>query len=60
MYGDEPSFSWIKFFVLTILFTIPMWIFAPSIKWKLLFTVAVPIGVYLALAGKSLNFHGRR
>lgn len=54
------DFPWIKFVILSILMIIPMWIFAPTLKWKLLFSLCVPIGVGLALVGKSINMHGRR
>ena len=53
-YG-EPSFSWIKFFILFIPFTILMWAMAPSIKWKVMFTFAGAIGISIALAGKSMR-----
>lgn len=55
----DEGFPWIKFIILCIPGIIVMWIFAPTIKWKLLFTLAVPIGVGFALAGKSINVHGR-
>ncbi len=56
MYDSYDSgFPWIKFAILSIPLIILMWILAPSLKWKLLFTIAVPIGVGLALTGKSLK-----
>ena len=45
----------IKFAVLSIPLIIMMWFFAPTLKWKLVFSLAVPIGVGLALAGKSMK-----
>lgn len=53
------DFPWIKFTILCIPLIAMMWFFAPSLKWKFVFTLAVPIGVGLALAGKSINL-GRR
>ncbi len=54
------DFPWIKFTILTIPLIILMWAVAPTTKWKILFSLCVPIGVSLALAGKSINMHGRR
>ena len=54
------DFPWIKFTIICIPFIILMWIAAPTIKWKILFTFAVPVGVGLALSGKSINIHKRR
>jgi len=56
----EGDFPWIKFTIICIPFIIFMWFAAPSIKWKILFTIAVPIGVGLAIGGKSINFHRGR
>ena len=52
MFDDFP---WIKFIVLCVPLIALMWWMAPSMKWKLLFTLAVPIGVGLALAGRSMK-----
>ena len=49
------DFPWIKFVILCIPLIIFMWFMAPSIKWKILYTICVPIGVGLALSGKSLR-----
>ncbi len=46
---------WIKFAILFIPFTIFIWIVAPSIKWKFLFTFAGVIGIIMALMGKSIK-----
>ncbi len=54
------DFPWIKLTVVSIPLIIMMWIMAPTIKWKILFTICVPIGVSLALSGKSINIHKRR
>ncbi len=59
MYGDS-EFPWIKFTILCIPLIIVMWLMAPTLKWKILYTIAVPIGVALALSGKSLNFHPKK
>lgn len=56
----DQGFPWIKFTILTILFVIPVVIWSPGMKWKLLFAVCVPIGVGLALSGKSLRNGGKR
>ncbi len=47
------DFSWLKFIILTVPLIIIMWMFAPTIKWKILYSLCVPVGVYLALMGKS-------
>ncbi len=44
---------WIKFAILFIPFTMMMWNFAPSLKWKIGFTISGAVGIYLALIGKS-------
>ena len=54
------DFPWIKFTILCIPLIILMWVMAPSLKWKILYTVCVPIGVALALSGKSINLHKKR
>ncbi len=56
MYGDYNSgFPWIKFIILTTIGVVAMLMFAPGLKWKLLFSLGVPIGIYLALVGKSMK-----
>jgi len=57
---DWSEFPWIKFFILWIPFTVMVAIFAPGLKWKLLFPVCGAIGILLALNGKSINFSRRR
>jgi len=54
---DDYGFPWIKFAILTILFAVPIFWFTPGLKWKLIFTLAVPIGTFFALAGKSIKLH---
>lgn len=49
------DFPWIKFFILFIPFTIFIWIFAPTLKWKLLFIGCGAIGISIALLGKSMK-----
>ncbi|KKL61238.1 hypothetical protein LCGC14_2197310 [marine sediment metagenome] len=44
------DFPWIKFIILFIPLSVFMFIFSPTLKWKLLFIVAGGIGVYIALA----------
>lgn len=46
---------WIKFAILFILYSVFVWFFAPSLKWKILFTIGGALGIYLALAGKSIK-----
>lgn len=46
---------WIKFGVLFVPFTIAMFAFAPTIKWKILFTIAGAGGILLALTGRSMR-----
>lgn len=50
----DKSF-WIKFFALVVPLSVIMWIWAPSLKWKLLFTPCVALGVWLALSGRSIK-----
>lgn len=57
MFEDFPL---IKFIILCIPLIVIMWMFAPTLKWKFVFTLAVPIGVGLALTGRSINPHRRR
>ena len=52
------DFPWIKFTILTLLFGIPIFLMTPGLKWKLLYTLAVPIGVAIALGGKTIRLHG--
>ncbi len=55
MYNDyNTGFPWIKFVILSLPFMVGMFYFAPTLKWKILFALCVPVGVGLALAGKSL------
>lgn len=54
------GFPWIKFTILTIPLIVMMFFMAPTLKWKLLFSLAVPVGVGLALSGKSINPHGSK
>lgn len=52
----REDFPWIKFAILTIPFSISLFIFAPTFKWKMIFgLIAAPAGVALALAGKSMR-----
>ncbi len=46
---------WIKFFVLWIPFTVFIFFFAPTLKWKMLFSIGGIIGILTALLGKSLK-----
>jgi len=56
MFDDSPVAFWIKFGILVVPLSIVMFMFAPTLKWKLLFgLIAVPLGVYLALIGKSIK-----
>ena len=52
MYDEFP---WIKFAILTLVFVIPIVIFTDGLKWKILYTLATPIGIYVALMGKTLG-----
>lgn len=55
------GFFWTKFIIISLSLGVPLFIFAPTLKWKLLFTfVAVPLGTYLALTGRSINIHRKR
>lgn len=50
---------WVKFIVLFIVFVIlPVWVFNfvdISLLWKVGFTLAGVVGLYLALVGKSIG-----
>lgn len=58
MYNE--GFPWIKFTIICVPLIAMMIFMAPSIKWKILFSVCVPVGVGFALAGRSINFHNKR
>ncbi len=45
----------IKFVILFVPLTIFMFLFAPTLKWKLLMTLGAFIGVFTALTGASLR-----
>ena len=47
--------TWIKFGFLIIPLTIFIFVFAPTLKWKLLLTFGGLIGVITALSGASLR-----
>lgn len=53
MYNE--GFPWVKFSILTTAFVVPVVMMADGLKWKLLFAVCVPVGVGLALSGKSMR-----
>ena len=55
MFENIDKGFWIKFFILWIPFVIFIFAFAPSIKWKLLFSFGGIIGIVLALKGKSMK-----
>ena len=57
--GEIDITFWIKFLVLFIPFSVMIWIYAPTIKWKIMFIPCGAVGILLALAGKSLNPHRR-
>lgn len=57
MFDDFPI---VKFIILYIPLAGIMFIFAPTMKWKLLFSfVAVPVGLAIALSGRTINIHRR-
>ena len=53
--GDIDTVFWVKFIILFIILAIVMFMFAPTLKWKLLLTLAAAIGIYSALKGKSMK-----
>ncbi len=55
MYNDYNSFPWIKFTILCLFLGVPILYFTPGLKWKMLFIIAVPVGVGFALVGKSIG-----
>ena len=46
---------YIKFLILFIPITIYVFIFAPSLKWKVTLTLGAFIGIVLALSGVSIR-----
>ncbi len=56
----DEGYPWIKFIILTIPLVILMFFMAPTMKWKILFSLCVPVGVGLALSGKSINLHKKK
>lgn len=46
---------WIKFGILFTPFVIAMFVFSPSLKWKILLSLAGAVGILLALTGKSMR-----
>ena len=47
--------SYVQFLILFIPFTVFIWMFAPSLKWKFLFIMCGAAGIILALAGRSMK-----
>lgn len=58
MYNE--GFPWIKFTLVSVPLIVMMFFMADGLKWKILFSLCVPIGVGFALGGKSVNLHKRR
>lgn len=49
------DFPWIKFGIISLVFVIPIIIYTDGMKWKLVYAIATPIGIYLAMAGKAIG-----
>lgn len=47
--------SWVTFLILFIPFSIFVFIYAPSLKWKFGFMISGAIGIVLALAGRTMK-----
>ena len=56
----DEGFPWIKFTLITVPFIVLMLYMAPTMKWKILFSLCVPVGVGFALTGKSVNLHKKK
>lgn len=48
---------WAQFTILYVPFIFFIWNFSPSLKWKILFSIAGIIGIAIALAGRSIKLH---
>ncbi len=46
---------WVRFVILYIPFVIFIFIFAPTLKWKIIFSFGGIIGIATALMGKGLR-----
>ena len=54
---DADMWFWGKFGLLSLVFMVAIWKMGGdtlSLTWKLLFVLSAPIGVFLALKGKSV------
>ncbi len=54
---DDMDFPWIKFSILSICFMVLIWKMGGSLDmlWRFGFVLCAPVGVYFALAGKSMR-----
>ena len=57
MFENIDKVFWFKFFILWIPFVFLMFAFAPTFKWKFLFSLGGIAGIALALKGKSVRLH---
>ncbi len=55
MFEEIDMVFWIKFFVLYVPFVIFIFIFSPSLKWSILFSISGIVGIGSALMGKGLR-----
>ncbi len=55
MEGEYDTVFWIKFGILSLVLGIPIFIYTDGFKWKILFALATPIGIFLALSGKAIG-----
>ncbi len=46
---------WIKFFILFIPLSIAIFVWSPTLKWKLLYQPAIAFAIFIALKGYALN-----
>ncbi len=60
-YYDNGGFPWIKFGIITVVFMVLIWKLAGGLDlmWRVMFTLCSPVGVGLALAGKSMRKRNR-
>lgn len=55
MFEEIDMTFWIKFVILYIPFVIMMFVFAPTLKWKILFSISGIVGIGSALMGKGIR-----
>ncbi len=55
---DYSPVFWVKFIVISLLFMVLIWKMGGSTlstSWRVMFTLTAPVGVFFAIAGKSVG-----